>query len=109
MSAFTCEIVLRARNEILEAWEWYEDRQVGLGDRFIIQLNSKINQIIQSPIRYPEKKQHFREARTEIFPYLLIYKISNRKKVITIISVFHMSRNPKIKYSGISGNKRRKN
>jgi len=35
-----------------------------------------------------------------VFPYLLIYKTANRKKVITIISVFHTSRNPKMKYSG---------
>ena len=99
MSNFTYEILLRARNEILDAWEWYEDRQEGLGDRFIKQINLKIKKIVQTPERYPEKKSSFREAKIEVFPYLLIYKIANRKKVITIISVFHMSRNPKIKYS----------
>lgn len=35
MSVFTYEIVLRARYEMLEAWEWYENKQEGLGDRFI--------------------------------------------------------------------------
>lgn len=99
MSTFTYELVLRARYEILEAWEWYEDRQEGLGDRFINQINLKIKQIIQTPERYPEKKRSFREAKIDVFPYLLIYKIANRKKVITIISVFHTSRNPAIKYS----------
>lgn len=24
----------KAQSEILEAWEWYEDKQPGLGDRF---------------------------------------------------------------------------
>jgi plasmid stabilization system protein ParE len=99
MSSFTYEIVLRARNEILEAWEWYEDRQEGLGDRFINQISFKIKQVVQMPERYPEKKKTFREAKIDVFPYLLIYKIVNRKKVITIISVFHTSRNPKMKYS----------
>jgi len=98
MSGFSYEIVLRARHEILEAWEWYEDRQQGLGDRFITQVNLKIQQITKTPDRYPEKKRSFREAKIGVFPYLLIYKIANRKKMITIISVFHMSRNPKIKY-----------
>ena len=98
MSVFTYEIVLRARYEMLEAWEWYEDKQEGLGDRFIKQANLKIKQVIQSPERYPEKRRSFRETKIDAFPYLLIYKISNRKKVITIISVFHTSRNPKLKY-----------
>lgn len=52
------------------------------------------------PERFPEKKRSFREAKIDVFPYLLIYKIANRKKVITIISVFHTSRNLKMKYSG---------
>ena len=99
MSTFTYEIVLRARKEILEAWEWYEDRQEGLGGRFINQVNLKIKQVIQAPERYPEKKRSFRETNIEVFPYLLIYKIANRKKVVTIISVFHKSKNPKMKYS----------
>lgn len=75
-----------------------EDKQEGLGDRFIKQANLKIKQVIQSPERYPEKKRSFRETKIDAFPYLLIYKISNRKKVITIIFVFHTRQNPKVKY-----------
>lgn len=99
MNGFTYEIVLRARYELLEAWKWYEDRQEGLGDRLINQINLKIKQVIQTPERYPEKKRSFREAKIKVFPYLLIYKIANRKKVITIIPIFHTGRNPKMKYS----------
>ncbi|MGN6603779.1 MAG: type II toxin-antitoxin system RelE/ParE family toxin [Ginsengibacter sp.] len=98
MTAYTYEILLKARKELLDAWEWYEDRQDGLGDRFINQVNEKIKQVIQTPKRYPERKRFFREAKIDIFPYLLIYKIATRKKVITIISVFHTSRSPKKKY-----------
>ncbi|MEO5649380.1 MAG: type II toxin-antitoxin system RelE/ParE family toxin, partial [Ginsengibacter sp.] len=98
MTGYAYEIVLKARKELLAAWEWYEDKQEGLGDRFRNQVNQKIKQIIQTPESYPEKKRSFREAKIGMFPYLLIYKIAKRKKVITIISVFHTSRNPKKKY-----------
>lgn len=98
MTGYTYEIVLKARKELLEAWEWYEDKQEGLGDRFRNQVNQKIKQVIQTPERYPEKKRSFREAKIDVFPYLLIYKIASRKKVVTIISVFHTSRNPNKKY-----------
>lgn len=67
MSSFTYEIVLRARNEILEAWEWYEDRQEGLGDRFINQISFKIKQVVQMPERYPEKKKLLGKQRLMCF------------------------------------------
>ncbi|WP_018629652.1 hypothetical protein [Niabella aurantiaca] len=33
-----------------------------------------------------------------MFPYLLIYKIARRKKIVTIVSIFHTSRDPGKKY-----------
>lgn len=105
MTGYTYEIVLKARKELLEAWEWYEDKQEGMGDRFRNLVNQKIKQVIQTPERYPERKVSFRDAKIDGFPYLLIYRIANRKKVITIISVFHTSRNPKKKYSISPGKK----
>ncbi|MBD0279158.1 MAG: type II toxin-antitoxin system RelE/ParE family toxin [Flavisolibacter sp.] len=34
----------------------------------------------------------------KIFPYLIIYRIHKRKKVIAIVSIFHTRRHPKNKY-----------
>ncbi|GAB3417258.1 type II toxin-antitoxin system RelE/ParE family toxin [Niabella aquatica] len=96
---YTYEILLKARKELLEAWEWYEDRQDGLGDRFKSQVYQKIEQLVKTPDRYPERKKSFREVKIDVFPYLLIYKIARRKKVVTIVSIFHTSRNPHKKYS----------
>ncbi len=99
MSDYSIEILVKARRELLEAWEWYEDRQEGLGDRFRNEVFSKIGQIGKTPERYPERKKSFREARVEVFPYLVIYKIAKRKKTIAIVSIFHTSRSPKKKFS----------
>jgi hypothetical protein len=35
----------RGQKEIAKSWEWYEERQVGLGDRFIKEVLSKITLI----------------------------------------------------------------
>lgn len=43
--------LLKARLELLEAWEWYEDKQLGLGDRFKQKLYKRIEQIILYPDR----------------------------------------------------------
>jgi plasmid stabilization system protein ParE len=89
---------LRARKELLDAWVWYEEKQVGLGDRFENEIYKRIKDIEQHPERYPERKQFFREAKIKTFPYLVIYRIDEEEKVILISSIFHTSRNPETKY-----------
>ena len=95
---YTSIFLLRARQELLDAWIWYEERQPGLGDRFKNELYKRIYEIEQNPERYPERKKPYRETRIEIFPYLIIYRISKNESLIIIASIFHASRNPKRKY-----------
>jgi len=95
---YTSIFLLRARQELLDAWIWYEERQPGLGDRFKNELYKRIYKIEQTPERYPERKKPYRETRVEIFPYLIIYRISKKEKLIIISSIFHTSRNQKRKY-----------
>ncbi|MDP9079850.1 MAG: type II toxin-antitoxin system RelE/ParE family toxin [Bacteroidota bacterium] len=85
----------KAQKELLDAWEWYEDRQPGLGDAFQRELHRKIKFIIANPLHYPQKGR-YREAIIDVFPYLIVFGIDNSS--IIIISIFHMSRHPKRKY-----------
>lgn len=52
----------RAQKEILKSWEWYEDRQQGLGDQFFNETISRIHEIEQNPDRYPIKYKYYRET-----------------------------------------------
>lgn len=88
----------KAQKEILEAWEWYEDQQQGLGDRFKEAVRDKIELILNNPLHYPLKGK-YHEAQTDNFPFLIIYKIDKRQELILILSVFHTSRHPKRKYT----------
>lgn len=82
-----------------EAYEWYEDRQKGLGERFLQAARLKTEEIALHPDAYSSKdKLQFREARTEIFPYIIVYKINKRKKEIYISSVHHAKKHPHKKY-----------
>ena len=91
-------VLPRARHELIEAWEWYEDRQIGLGDRFKEEVSNILNQIQKHPEHFPERKKNYREAKANIFPYLIIYRLKKRNKIIAISSIFHTSRNPIKKY-----------
>ena len=84
----------------MEAWDWYDDRWIGLGDRFMREVEKKVQQIEKTPERYAERRTGFREAKINVFPYLIIYRIQKRKKIIAISSIFHTNRNPKKRYTG---------
>lgn len=89
----------KAQKEIASAWEWYEERQQGLGDRFVLEIIRRSRLIEQNPERYPTRFRPYKETPVPIFPFLIIYRINKKKKLVRIVSVFHTSLNPKKKYS----------
>ena len=95
---YSVEYLQKARRELIEAWKWYEARQIGLGDKFKSQIDACIKSIVANPERYPERLTNFREGAVKIFPYLLIYRIQKKKKLISIVSVFHTRRSPSNKF-----------
>ncbi|MBN8851647.1 MAG: type II toxin-antitoxin system RelE/ParE family toxin [Sphingobacteriales bacterium] len=64
------------------------------------EVEKRLEQVAKTPERYAERRKGFRETNLKIFPYLIIYRIHKRKKIIAISSIFHTSRNPKKKYTG---------
>lgn len=87
-----------AHEEYLEAHEWYEAKQVGLGVRFMECVESKLDQIKKHPEYFAKKKGSFREAKVEGFPYLIVYEFLPRKETLHIAAIYHGKRNPKRKY-----------
>jgi plasmid stabilization system protein ParE len=94
---YIVELSPKAEKELSEASEWYEDEQLGLGEKFEKEFFRKIEFIAANPLQYPLKKR-MHEVNTDKFPYLIVYRINKSRKLILIISVFHTSRHPKKKY-----------
>ena len=95
---FDVKISSKAYKEYYNAYEWYEKKLAGLGDRFEDSLARQIGFISRNPLIYASKKLDTREAKIEDFPYLVVYKIIRAEKVILITSIFHTSRSPRKKY-----------
>jgi hypothetical protein len=88
----------RAQKEVAESWNWYEDRQQGLGDRFLKEPADRVHSIEQAPKRYPTRFKTYRETPIPVFPFLIICRVSEKRKLVRILSIFHTSLNPKKKY-----------
>lgn len=95
---FKIEFHPEALKEIQESYSWYEDRSSGLGKRFIEAIDYRLSLIIRDPERYPVKQGAYREISIHIFPFIIIYEIIKKQKTIVVYYVFHMKKNPKIKF-----------
>ena len=88
-----------ALEDYSEAYAWHEDVQRGLGERFIKAVRLKIEEIVKHPETFGNRdRKEFREAQVDPFPYLIVYKINKRKKLINISSIHNTKRHPSKKY-----------
>ena len=88
---FRIEIEERAKIEISEAFDWYENQQSGLGVIFIEAIQSAFKTIQKSPNGYTKYRYH-RQFLVTGFSYVILYEIV--KDTMYIDAVFHTSRNP---------------
>lgn len=95
---YKIELHPKAVEELQDAYSWYEERSEGLGKRFVNYLNKRIVELSEVPERYPKKKGKFREVGIEVFPYIIIYEVLKKEKIVFISYIFHGKRNPNIKY-----------
>jgi len=67
---------------------FYEDKQVGLGKRFALQLQTTLIGIKKNPFFGTTRYDDIRCARIKKFPYLVHYHIHEDELLVTIIAVY---------------------
>lgn len=82
-----------AKLDLAEAYEWYEQRDAGLGAEFMRAVDSCAHQIERHPEMYPVVHKNVRQALTRRFPYSIFYLVEG--DTIYVVSIFHASRDPK--------------
>ncbi len=79
-----------------EAYEWYNEQQPGLGERFLSELDTCYDRLELSPVSYKKIKKNYRQFVLHTFPYVIVFEIFGRE--VVIYSIFHTSRNPSKKF-----------
>lgn len=87
-----------ARKELVEAVKWYEEKSAGRGEKFMRFIIAKLAYLQENGERYPVTKGYFREFFVDSYPFIIVFRLNKRKKVLFIAAVFHTSRNPANKY-----------
>lgn len=89
------------RDELEEAYNWYESQRLGLGDQFLNCVDEIVDRIRSMPESYAivhrdlrrAVVQRFPCAVVQRFPYAVYYRIVSSR--IIVIAVFHGRRDPK--------------
>jgi toxin ParE1/3/4 len=91
---YQLQVLQKAREDMQKSFDWYNEQQSGLGERFLLEVIATFRLIETAPLHYKEKfSKKFRFARVSVFPYVIVFKI--KKQFVVVNSVFHTSRNPK--------------
>ncbi len=81
-----------------DAYEWYENKSQGLGERFVEAAKNKLDAISYLPEANSEKyRKGFREAKVEGFPFVIVYKIMP-SQIIFVSTIHHSKKHFRNKY-----------
>jgi len=81
-----------AEKEFLEAINYYENRERGLGYDFAIEVFATIQNIVIYPTAWPALEEGVRRCLVHRFPYGVIYSIEQEE--IFLLAVMHLHRHP---------------
>ncbi len=90
------QIVLnpRAQFELQVAIDYYNDQLIGLGEKFILDLEKHLRILSINP-HFEILYKDYRGLTLKKFPYYqLLYYVDEKEKIVYIDAVFHTAQNP---------------
>ena len=89
------ELHPEARAEFRTAAIWYDEREAGLGDAFISDINLTLQLIAENPPMFPQwpgAASGIRRAVVSTFPYVIAFEVGPDQ--ILVLAVAHGRRRP---------------
>ncbi|MEM8964391.1 MAG: type II toxin-antitoxin system RelE/ParE family toxin [Acidobacteriota bacterium] len=82
----------RARNELWDAVDYYEEARSGLGEEFLDEFHSTCERILETPRAWSKQTASTRRCLMKRFPYSVIYQLVDEQ--VRVIAVAHQKRRP---------------
>jgi len=81
-----------AREDLAEAFRWYEARRAGLGHEFLRAARVTLAAVERAPEQYPVALDDIRKAVLPRFPYVVYYVAL--PEAVSVLAVMHGRRHP---------------
>lgn len=70
---FTVELLQTATADLQDAYDWYEKQSIGLGDRFIREVDYYLDLIAENPYQFAAQfSEKYRFALLRRFPFRIV-------------------------------------
>jgi plasmid stabilization system protein ParE len=83
----------RAESDLMEAFNWYEERSAGLGHEFFRCVEARLNLIARAPQLFRQRGSLHRMAKTDRFPYAIYFIWETTESHVAVRRVLHFSQN----------------
>jgi plasmid stabilization system protein ParE len=82
-------VILRqeARSDVLQAFEWYEERRTGLGVAFRDALDATVARILVYPTAFMPGERGLRRALVSRFPHAVYFRVY--PEALVVVAVLH--------------------
>jgi len=84
---------LLAGSDIDHAASWYDERQPGLGLRFLDAVDQLFDRIRAGPMQFPLISADVRRALLHTFPYAAYFRVTD--ETIIVFALLHLRRDPR--------------
>ncbi len=82
-----------AEEDLGQAYRWYESQRKGLGDDFLLCVESGLARITRNPERYRKMHGNIRRILIDRFPFGIFFIEDEHH--LAVLAVLHARRNPK--------------
>lgn len=93
---FSVVILENAKEDINEAFDWYQEQSDFAAAYFIERLEEAVTVTAANPLLYQKVYKDWRQVVLTPFPYVLLYRVVGDE--IRVYKLWHTSRNPKKKF-----------
>lgn len=98
-ASYSLRLTSAAEQDLLEAIEWHDEKQRGLGDEFLRNVDATLAKIVRNPFQYQQLHHSVRRGLVPRFPYGVFFLVE--EKQIVVLAVFHVRRDPTVWQSRI--------
>ena len=89
---YSLTIRKEAELDINSAFEYYENKRLGLGHDFLLCIEAAISKIERNPLQYKVIHKEIRRIAVHRYPYRIFYLV--RKQLVIVTAVFHARQDP---------------